>query len=1014
MIGADRSVRTISFGVLAVLLTVVFATEVGVMVLLPVIVPTYLSAWARASIDAFLLILILAPVLGWMLVRPLQRKHEESESRLNDLIADQSRILESVFKHTQSCLVLLDRRFNFIRVNEAYAKAYRRDVSEFAGRNHFDLYPSEAKADFERVVQTGQSFHASGRPFVFPDHPEWGVTFWDLALVPIQDDRGEFEFLLLSLNDVTAYKRTEAALRKSQARLQLVSENVLDLVAQISPDGAFIYVSPSYEAVLGYPPQRLVGTSAFAFVHPEDLARVQAALAEALQQGTGRVEFRYRHADGRYVWLDTLGKVLIDEAGAPGGVVLSTRDITLQKAHEGHITRLNRVYAVLSGIDTAIVRIRDRQKLFDEACRIAVELGKFRLVWIGLLGADGLDVTPVARAGVDEGYLDNIQLTVRDDAPSRCEMVARALREETAVVCNDVDTDPQMARWREEARRRSYRSMAVFPLQFDDKVLGVVVLYASEKDFFDTEEMKLLAELAGDVSFALEHIAADESRQVQIAALNAAADAIVITTPAGIIEWVNPAFTQMSGYTVEEALGKNPRALVNSGKHPKEFFDDLWQTILAGRAWHGEMINRRKDGSLYTENQSITPISDASGAITHFVAIKRDVTVHLQLEAQLRQAQRMESVGQLASGIAHDFNNLLTVINGVSELVLAQVRPDDSIHADVQEILAAGGRATTLTRQLLAFSRQQILEPRVLDVNAVVAGMESLLRRLLGENIDLVVVPAADGGIVNADRGQLEQVITNLAVNARDAMPQGGRLTIETRDVRLDENDARRRAAAIPPGSYVRLTVSDSGVGMDEATRARIFEPFFTTKDPGKGTGLGLSTVYGIVKQSHGFVWVDSEVGKGATFEICLPRATEPADADRPTPTVVSSSGSETILLVEDDAGLRKLATRILEPAGYTVLGAASGKEALRLLERRGEPVDLLLSDVVMPGMSGAHLAEQLAQIRPGMKVLYMSGHASDIIVRHEVADAKVPFLQKPFTKAVLLRKVREVLDSQA
>jgi CheY-like chemotaxis protein len=283
---------------------------------------------------------------------------------------------------------------------------------------------------------------------------------------------------------------------------------------------------------------------------------------------------------------------------------------------------------------------------------------------------------------------------------------------------------------------------------------------------------------------------------------------------------------------------------------------------------------------------------------------------------------------------------------------------------------------------------------------------------LLGEDIDLVVVPAPDLGQVKADPGQIEQVITNLAVNARDAMPQGGQLTIETRNVTIDEAYARQHGVAMTPGPYVQLAVSDSGVGMDEATRARIFEPFFTTKDPGKGTGLGLSTVYGIVKQSHGFVWVNSEVGKGTSVEVILPQVTEAAGTDRAALTFVSSAGTETILLAEDNAGLRRLVTRWLEPAGYTVLEAATGTEALRLLEHHGEAVHLLLSDVVMPGMNGRQLAEQLAQARPGMKVLYMSGYTSDTVVRHGVLDGQVPFLNKPFTAAALLRKVREVLDT--
>ncbi|MBI4486089.1 MAG: response regulator [Acidobacteria bacterium] len=473
---------------------------------------------------------------------------------------------------------------------------------------------------------------------------------------------------------------------------------------------------------------------------------------------------------------------------------------------------------------------------------------------------------------------------------------------------------------------------------------------------------------------------------------------------------VNQAFVLTTGLDYDQVLGKRVDEVI------------LEPSLSLVLEKYGEAIRERKvvrweETSEYPKGKltgevSIAPVCDDTGRCTHLVGAVHDVTVRKQLEAQFRQAQKMESVGQLAGGIAHDFNNLLTVINGVSDLLLAQISHDDPVRTDVQEILRAGERAATLTRQLLAFSRQQILEPRVLSLNTVVRGMEGLLRRVLGEDIDLVVVPAPDLGSVKADSGQIEQVISNLAVNARDAMPRGGRLTIETQNVEIDEEDARQHGVATPPGSYVRLTLTDSGVGMDEATRARIFEPFFTTKGPGKGTGLGLSTVYGIVKQSHGFIWVYSEVGRGTSFKIYLPQVTEAAATEELRPAVGSSAGTETILLVEDNAGLRKLATRVLAPAGYTVLGAASGEEALGLLEHHEAPVHLLLSDVVMPGMNGRELAEQLAQTRPGMKVLYMSGYTSDIIVRHGVLEAEMPFLTKPFTAATLLRKVRDVLDS--
>jgi PAS domain S-box-containing protein len=507
----------------------------------------------------------------------------------------------------------------------------------------------------------------------------------------------------------------------------------------------------------------------------------------------------------------------------------------------------------------------------------------------------------------------------------------------------------------------------------------------------------------------------DEVARLQSAALNAAVDAVVITDRAGLIQWTNPAFTELTGYTAQEATGRTPGNLLKSGEHASAFYENMWETLLAKRAWVGDMINRRKAGGLYTERQSITPILDASGAITHFVAIKRDVSERRQLEAQFRQAQKMEVVGQLAGGIAHDFNNLLTVINGVSDLVLTQLGPDDPVRADVQEIRNAGERAAGLTGQLLAFSRQQVFQPRVVNLNTLAQEMESLLRRVLGEDIELVVVLAPDLAHVKGDPGQLEQVITNLAVNARDAMPEGGRLTIETQTVATDAAYAHHAGMPMPPGPYVVLTVSDSGSGMDEATRARVFDPFFTTKGPGRGTGLGLSTAFGIVKQSHGFIEVHSEVGQGTIFKIYLPGVTEAANTDRPTLKVRSSrSGTETILLVEDNPGLRMLAARVLGPAGYTVLEAVTGEEALRLMEQHEGPVHLLLSDLVMPGMGGGKLAERLAQSYPGMKVLFMSGYTNDAVVRHGLSEGQVAFLGKPFTVVALLDKVREVLDSAA
>jgi signal transduction histidine kinase len=383
-------------------------------------------------------------------------------------------------------------------------------------------------------------------------------------------------------------------------------------------------------------------------------------------------------------------------------------------------------------------------------------------------------------------------------------------------------------------------------------------------------------------------------------------------------------------------------------------------------------------------------------------------------EDQLRQSQKVEAIGRLAGGIAHDFNNLLTIITGYCDLLLGRMTADAPMRREIDEVNKAARRAASLTRQLLAFSRRQILEPRVLDLNGIVRETEKMLIRLIGEDIDLKILTAADLGRVKTDPGQIEQVLMNLAVNARDAMPRGGKLTIETANVDLDEAYAGTHVS-VRPGSYVRLAVSDTGTGMDRDTLAQIFEPFFTTKGPGKGTGLGLSTVYGIVKQSGGNIWVYSEPGRGTTFKIYLPRVAQAAEQparDRRPPRM--SRGTETILVAEDEAVLRELVRHILETSGYTVLVAADGAEAMATCDRHAGPIHLMLSDVVMPQMGGRELAERLAAVRPDMKVLYMSGYTSDAIVHHGMLKPGTHFLQKPFTPEGLTTKVREVLDQDS
>ena len=495
-------------------------------------------------------------------------------------------------------------------------------------------------------------------------------------------------------------------------------------------------------------------------------------------------------------------------------------------------------------------------------------------------------------------------------------------------------------------------------------------------------------------------------------AFNANPEPITIATVAeGRYIDVNESFLRVTGYEREEVIGRTSLEL-KFWEPPDDRARFLEILKKQGSVRGLEIAFLTKSGERRTGLNSAEVIEIAGQKC--IIAIFRDFTEQKFLERQLRQAQKMEAVGQLAGGIAHDFNNLLGVIIGWSEVFEEQLGQNDPLRPKAEQIRKAGQSAAALTRQLLAFSRKQVLEPEVLDLNTVVADTLEMLQRLIGENIELVTIPAPELGRVKADQGQIEQVIMNLAVNARDAMPQGGKLTITIANAKMDDVSIRQHPGAVP-GSYAMLALSDTGCGMDHETQARIFEPFFTTKELGKGTGLGLSTVYGIVKQSGGYISVYSELGRGTTFKIYLPRIEQSLTQGIPNRNSKEAArGWETVLLAEDSPPLRELTREVLEAKGYTVLEAANGADAIQVAEQYGKPIHLLLTDVVMPGMDGSKLAERMGHSYPGIKVLYMSGYTDDAIVHHGVLDSGVALLQKPFTRESLTRKVRDVLGIDA
>jgi len=490
-----------------------------------------------------------------------------------------------------------------------------------------------------------------------------------------------------------------------------------------------------------------------------------------------------------------------------------------------------------------------------------------------------------------------------------------------------------------------------------------------------------------------------------------AADMIAVVDVKGNRLYNSPSYEKILGYTPQDTES----SLAFDQIHPEDrekVHKAASEARLTGVGQSVEYRMRHKNGSWRSLESRTSTILGGQSSVERLVIVNRDVTERKQLEEQFRQAQKMEAVGRLSGGVAHDFNNLLGVIIGYGEILQEDLPAGHALRGSVDEILKAGHRAASLTRQLLAFSRQQQLDPTILDLNAVVRDMEKMLQRLIGEDVELKTGLDASLARIKADQGQIEQAVMNLAVNARDAMPSGGKLTLSTSNFHMDESFVRRYPYPVQIGDYVMFTISDNGTGMDAATRARIFEPFFTTKEKGKGTGLGLSMVYGIVKQSGGYIDVASEPGSGTTFKIYLPKVDAPVAAPTKTDLPASLRGKETILLVEDETSLRALAAHLLESCGYTVLEASSGEQALEIGLQQCD-IHLLFTDVVMPGISGRVLADQLVQQRPRLQVLYTSGYTGQTVGAHGVLAEGSHFLPKPFTKETLARKIREVLDAR-
>ncbi len=890
--------------------------------------------------------------------------YPELQRRLEELRESEARY-HAVFESVNDAILVIDAETgNIVDLNGRVEEVVRIPRERLLGSEVYRLgagIPPYTK----EVARARIARAAAGEVQLF----EWQAANVDGSPLWVEVGLRPFDFagephVVAVIREVTHWKTAERELRMARDLVTQILDNIPQAVFWKDRAGRYLGCNAVFARDVGVGrPEEVVGRTDFDMPWPREEA--EAYLADdhdVMENGHPRLHIiePLQQADGTRLWVDTSKVPLRDQAGNVFGLLGVYEDITERKRTE-----------------EAVVESEARFRSVVESSPMGMHFYSLeedtRLVFYGANAAAdrilGVDHRQFVGKTIEEAFPNLASIEV----PARYRTLAR-----------------EGGDWQTEY------------IEYNDrKISGAYEVHA-----FQVAPGSMAA-MFSDVS---ERLQGEQERERLMSAIEQAAEVIVITDVSGTIQYVNPAFTVVTGYTRDEALGQNPRIL-KSGQHDPAFYRQMWETLERGETWSGTMVNKRKNGSLFVEEAVVSPVRNAAGQTVNYVAVKRDVTGERKLEEQLRQAQKMEAIGQLAGGIAHDFNNMLGVILGHAQMALSELDSNHPLYEDLHEIETAARRSADLTRQLLAFARRQTVSPRVLDLNATLAGMLKMIKRLIGEDIELQFAPGQNLWAIRIDPSQVDQILANLCVNARDAIDGVGKVTIETCNTRLDESYCDEHAGFVP-GDYVQLAVSDNGCGLDEERLARVFEPFFTTKPQGEGTGLGLATVYGIVKQNRGFINAYSELNHGTTFKIYLPRHAGQAShkAEQPD-NLISATGDETVLLVEDQPALLEMTRAMLQRLGYHVLAAATPRQAIAVAEAHTEPVHLLLTDVVMPEMNGRELARHLGGLCPGLACLYVSGYTANVIARHGVLDEGVHFLAKPFSLQGLADKVREVLD---
>jgi two-component system cell cycle sensor histidine kinase/response regulator CckA len=968
----------------------------------------FVSPWPIRALVITGVLCVLAVSFVYILRRQVRIGTSELLS-VNQALSESEERYRAVFDNAAIGIDLVDNEGHFTDVNSAFCSMLGYSRDELLRLSVLDItHPEDldaARARMDALLKGESSSCRLETRYVRKD----GAILWgDLSVTGVRDENGVHRCTIGVISDITERKRAEEAVRETAMQLQLTIQAANVGLWDWDLRTSTVTYSPEWKRQLGYADNEISNTLSEwrSRLHPDDLNRVLTRGQEYLEDPRRDYEdeFRLRHKDGSYRWILARGSILNDEEGHRWRMLGLHLDITDRKSAEESVRRNGARLQLLYSISQ--YRAESVEDLLDFALNAAIKLTESR---VGYIHHYDEEAQIFALSTWSEAVMKECAVAEQHTVRGLHEtgIWGEAVRQRQAIVVNDFQAPNPLKKGLPEGHVELHKYLTV-PVFSGDKIVSVVGVAEKQTDY-DEDDVRQLSLLMDSVWRIVEVKRSEEVQKRLVTAIEQAAEGVMITDTTGAIQYVNPALERVSGFTGTELIGKKP-SIFSSGEHHEGFYRRLWDTISHGETWTGRIINRAKDGRLYQEEATISPVRDSAGKITNFVAVKRDITEHLELSRQLFQAQKMEAVGTLAGGVAHDFNNLLQVVLGYSELILAEQDIPDRFRRDLKKIHHAATSGADLVQRLLTFSRKTEIKPLPLDLNRRIRQIHELLTRTITKMIQIELALGESLPAINADPTQVEQVIMNLAVNARDAMPDGGKLVIETAYARLDDEYAKVHAGA-EPGPYVLLRVSDNGKGMPKEILEHIFEPFYTSKGPGEGTGLGLAMVYGIVKQHKGYIMCYSELGQGTTFKIYFPAlASESCQEAEPAKRMPKGRG-ETILVVDDEELLRDLATRILVRAGYRVLTARNGNEALEIYRSQREEISLVILDVIMPHMGGKQCLDGLLRLNPQIKALMASGHVSTRAATDEHVVGAQGFLGKPYDAEQVLQTVRNILD---